>query len=194
MAAPFKFISVEPNEDQLLRLQRTLAAYPKGYKKIVSRSINKIATKARKLVVDRVKQDINIPVGEMKRRNIRLKKANFSRLSSMIQISGGRIPLIRFNASQKQTWPGTKYKIGKTGPRQLVRHAFIAVMKSGHRGVFKRTRGNNSTPITELRGPSVPQVFHDVREFAAGLLDRTIAVRLQQELETQLNVFMEQAG
>ena len=36
--------------------------------------------------------------------------------------------------------------------------SFIAIMKSGHKGVFTRTSGR-SLPIKQLYGPSVPQMI-----------------------------------
>lgn len=42
------------------------------------------------------------------------------------------------------------------GKRKLYRHAFMAQMKSGHMGIYRR-EGRERLPIKEMYGPSVPR-------------------------------------
>jgi hypothetical protein len=191
----------------MIMLEKTLERYPKGYKRVVSRAVNKVAGNARTKISKEIRARLGIKVAELHKRNLVLRKANFSRLNASIKIRGGRIPLIRFMtiSKAKKNKGIFQYRLGPRGASTQIRGAFVSTMRSGHKGVFKRVDGKqmqtrqgplnkHTQAITELRGPSVPEKFHDVAAFAAGMLDNTIATRLQQELETQLDVFMSQVS
>jgi hypothetical protein len=76
------------------------------------------------------------------------------RMSAWIIATGARIPLFRFRA--RQTRSGVTARL--PGGAGQYPGAFIATMRSGHTGVFKR-RASGRLPISELHGPSVPKVF-----------------------------------
>jgi len=161
-------ISVEVDPRQLAALERMLGGVRGGLPRVAARAVNKVARGARTRVVRAVAGRVAVKQGELRRRNVTLKTANYKHLSAHLRISGARIPVIRFGA--RQTRRGVSYRIEKRGSRRKVRRAFIATMRSGHRGVFTRDplwehrypRGRSSgrkhgLPITELRGPSVPE-------------------------------------
>jgi hypothetical protein len=50
------------------------------------------------------------------------------------------VPLIKFSGTKELARGGVSVKIKKTGARQVLKHAFIHTMKSGHEGVFERAR------------------------------------------------------
>jgi hypothetical protein len=100
-------------------------------------------------------------------------RATRSHPTAKIRVRGRRTPLIAFGA--KQTRRGVSVRITT---RKIVRGAFIATMKSGHRGVFWRSgefgrRGNQKLErIEHLTSLSVPQtieqevVLDGLRKFA----------------------------
>ncbi len=207
-----RFIQI--NEAQFAELEKTLKAYPRGVAKVTSRAVNKVATSSRQEIATEVRKHLSIKAGDLKKRNITLRKASFSKLSATIGIKGGRISLAKLSA--KQTRRGVTYKIGKVGSRKLAERAFIATMKSGHKGVYKRVSAmqeqqNNERskwfmppwapaysagqskrlPITELKGPSVPQVFQDIAQFAQAVHERKIAMNLESELARQVELLLE---
>lgn len=71
-----------------------------------------------------------------------------------------RIPLIEFSARDTKK-SGVKFKIRKAGSQTKLRHAFIATMPNGHRGVFQRVPGTKK--IREVVGIDVPQMFSGPR-------------------------------
>lgn len=73
----------------------------------------------------------------------------------------------------RQTRQGVSVQI-KTSGRSVIRGAFVATMRSGHKGVFLR-EGKARLPITEVFTTRVSDVFRDPG-FVDGVLERTKAV------------------
>jgi hypothetical protein len=72
------------------------------------------------------------------------------------------------------------YRIGARG-RQRLDTAFIARMRSGHTGVFRRT-GDTRLPIVELFGPSITRVFSKHRPAGLAAGQASLRKNLQHEL------------
>ena len=84
-------------------------------------------------------------------RAITLRRARGADIAGMewaLDVSGTPVPLVAYPA--RQTRKGVSVEVNR-GKRTLVKHSFIATMKSGHKGVFRR-RGTARLPIEELRG------------------------------------------
>jgi hypothetical protein len=128
----------------------------------VMRALNRTIASANTQAVRAISADL----GGIKQSHIRdgilVVRATPGKLEASLNVTGKRLPLIDFKA--KQTATGVAYQL-PTG-RDFVPHAFIATMRSGHRGVFLR-RGRKRLPIAELRGPSLPRVFTRERILAA---------------------------
>ncbi len=69
-------------------------------------------------------------------KSIGITKANKETLSGAVVISGRLLPLLDFGA--RQTQKGVSVQIRKDHKRAVLSGAFIATMKSGHKGVFWR--------------------------------------------------------
>jgi len=178
-------VQVRYDPRQLRQIERMLGGSPKQIKRVMVSSINKVARWANTRVLRGVAGEVAVKQAELKRRNIKLVKANYTRHHATIRIRGARIPLIRFGAKQLKR-AGVSYRIRKNGKRKKAKGAFIATMPSGHEGVFKRRSGDR-LPIDELYGPSVPAVFQNVADFAENQLDRAIANRLALETGRQID-------
>jgi predicted GNAT family acetyltransferase len=91
-----------------------------------------------------------------------------------LTVSGA--PLRVADYPYRQTKAGVSAQIKATG-RSLIRHAFVARMRSGHEGVFVRT-GKARLPIEELYTTRVsdvmrdPGLAEDVLEHAAAVFER----------------------
>lgn len=84
-------------------------------------------------------------------RALQLRRAKGTDIASMewaIDVSGEPVPLVAY--PHRQTKQGVSVEVNK-GKRTLVRGSFVASMRSGHTGVFRR-RGRARLPIDELRG------------------------------------------
>lgn len=78
----------------------------------------------------------------------RPKGGDISDMKWALNFDGAQVPLVAYPA--RQTKKGVSVEVNR-GKRTLVKGAFIATMKSGHKGVFQR-RGKARLPIRELRG------------------------------------------
>lgn len=157
--------------------------------KAAARAINKTMTTVNAQAARDIKKDIGgkLSISEIK---VGLTKttAKAKALYASLYAKGRRIPLIKIDPSASQDATGVNYKTGKG--RGHVQHAFIATMKSGHKGVFKR-KGSTRLPIKELHGPSLPKVF--TNDVIMKAMERVAGERwakvFQQELSYELNKF-----
>ncbi|MEJ1402645.1 MAG: hypothetical protein RPU73_02015 [Candidatus Sedimenticola sp. (ex Thyasira tokunagai)] len=110
--------------------------------KALSRSINRTATHTRSQVSIKAREKTTVKAAHAKKGITIPNRATANRLHSKVVISGKRIPLIGY--AVRQTKKGVSGRIYKSEPTILRPRAFIATMKSGHKGVFwreKRTGG-----------------------------------------------------
>lgn len=78
----------------------------------------------------------------------RAKGADIAGMEWALDVSGEPVPLVAY--PHRQTNKGVSVEVNR-GKRTLVAGSFVASMKSGHKGVFRR-RGKARLPIEELRG------------------------------------------
>lgn len=78
----------------------------------------------------------------------RAKGSDIARMSWALEVDGDPVPLVAY--PHRQTKKGVSVEVNR-GKRTLVAGSFVASMKSGHTGVFRR-RGKARLPIQELRG------------------------------------------
>jgi hypothetical protein len=101
---------------------------------------------------------------------ITMRRPNGGDIASMewaIDVSGKPVPLIAY--PNRQTRKGVSVEVNR-GKRTLIKGAFLATMRSGHKGVFRR-RGRARLPIEELRGSRpVDALLHEGE--AQGVADR----------------------
>lgn len=115
----------------------------------VSKPLNKAARDAVKNAVKEVTKDFNITQKELRKR-ISIKNATTRNPVVEVTLSRKPIALAKFGA--KQLKKGVKASV-KKGNRKLYEKTFLAKMKSGHIGVFKR-KGKEKLPIKEYFGLS----------------------------------------
>lgn len=78
----------------------------------------------------------------------RPKGSDIASMAWALNVSGEPVPLVAY--PHRQTGKGVSVEVNR-GKRTLIKGAFVATMKSGHEGVFRR-RGKARLPIEELRG------------------------------------------
>lgn len=78
----------------------------------------------------------------------RPKGGDVSGMEWALDVSGEPVPLVAY--PHRQTRKGVSVEVNR-GKRTLLKGAFVATMRSGHEGVFRR-RGTARLPIEELRG------------------------------------------
>ncbi len=78
----------------------------------------------------------------------RPKGGDIAGMEWAIDVSGEPVPLVAY--PHRQIRKGVSVEVNR-GKRTLVKGSFVATMRSGHQGVFRR-RGKARLPIKELRG------------------------------------------
>ena len=176
-------LEIKFDDEKLKQVQRVLRDFPKALPKVMSRGLNRTAISARTQISRSLAKRIGLKIKDV-RGMLALQRASYSNWRSAVRISGKRFGLIKFGA--RQTKKGVTYKKGRK--RILIRHAFVATMKTGHRGVFMR-KGPGRLPIKELRGPSLSQVYKGSRE-EVNRIQIESAARLQKNIHDQVNLIL----
>ncbi|EON13412.1 phage tail protein [Pandoraea sp. SD6-2] len=160
-----------------------LSRYLGEEKKAVVRALNKTANQARTEASKEVRSvGYNIKASAIKK-SFAIKRASAGNLVVTLKATGRPIGLINYGARQGGGGVSVQVKSG----RKVLKHAFIASMPNGHRGVFERTgKGHKKVvrngkvmrsglPIKELFGPSIPQ------SLANDAVEKAVMAKIRQK-------------
>lgn len=167
-----------------------LSGIKNGQARAINRAINKTLITARAEAARAVAADTGLRVSVVKDA-MKIANSNFSTLTGGVLVTGKRIPLIEFHGTGPEPSRGrgrVTYRMG-AGGSTTVKSAFIATMRSGHRGIFKRT-AKRRLPITELFGPSLPKVAANAAVVAA--VKSVTEDALQKNLDHEVAFLIEQ--
>lgn len=159
---------------------------------IVARALNRASLAGRTAAFRATANDAGIPIKAITK-HLKITEATKENLTATASVTGERIPLINFHARgpepSKGRGRGVSYKL--TGGRGKAPHAFIATMKSKHKGVFIRKGGSGRSPkgwsknlkIIEAQGPSVQNVLEKhMPEF-----DKRASEAVEKNLRSQID-------
>lgn len=132
-------MKVKIDVESLRKIEQALKGIKDNVKPIQARAINKTTAGGRTDMTRIVTADLNLLVGHV-RDSIKIRTASASSLYGYTRRTGKPISLAKFKGV-KQKAKGVSVKVKKTGKPALLKHAFIAKMKSGHVGVFWREKG-----------------------------------------------------
>ena len=151
-------------------LRRRYADIDGDISKQIAGALNDTARKARTAVSRNVRAEYNIKAKDIKAA-IRLGYATVNSLETYIEATGRALPLRAF--PHRQTKQGVSVSIMKK--RYVIKKAFVATMKSGHKGVFARGQygrgkfkfryqrteptNRNDLQINELHTTSIPSAM-----------------------------------
>jgi hypothetical protein len=126
----------------------------------IVRALNKSIASAKVVMAREVSSDMGLKVGDVKER-ISLREARLDNFTATLYAHGSPIPLIDFGATgpEPSRGKGRGVRSRLRGGKPLLPHAFIATMRSGHRGVFERVKGAGRLKIQEAHGPSIAYIF-----------------------------------
>ncbi|MER9662294.1 phage tail protein [Mesorhizobium sp. M0159] len=162
-------------------LGRAIARLPEQIKaKAAARAMRRVTEMARSRIIKRDAERIDIPPSRV--RAVTTAHFNAGGNTSDVIVRSGWIPLYKLGATQ--TAKGVRVRL-----RGSYRSAFIAGMKSGHTGVFRR-QGKARLPIRELFGPNPahditnnPQVYLQV---LTEIIEQSLMPRYLHEVENLL--------
>lgn len=159
-------------------LAEELKMEPYRITKAMARAMTRAVDTGATLMSRLIAGDTGLPVREVRAGLAVAHAAQLEReVSAALGSKLARLPLTVFGP--RQTRRGVSYKFG--GGRKVVESAFMAKMKSGHEGVFKRV-GKQRLPITELAGPSLGHVFAKFRPQVSDTVVRTFQERFAHEM------------
>lgn len=113
----------------------------------IARATNRAGTSARSEASREIRKEVALKAATV-RDAIKVSKASPSRPRVDLRISGRPIPLSRYPV--RQTKAGVSVQVKRSSGRKVVSGAFIATMRSGHRGVFWRRLGASGKPVGRL--------------------------------------------
>ncbi|UJQ20821.1 phage tail protein [Wolbachia endosymbiont of Delia radicum] len=143
--------------------------------KAAVRALNKTALWVRSQTVKQVSEEKQIPKKAM-RKKLSVDKANRKRLWSVVKLSSQWIGVAKLG-SIKQT------KIGAKAGSRMYEGAFIATMKNGHIGIFRR-RYMTPLPIDEIK------VNTQAREIMKELVDNEVERVFEKYFDHELNFIL----
>lgn len=144
--------------------------------RVLGRALNRTITGVRTDVSSGIRKRLNVKASDV-RKVISVRRARAAELSAEIVIAGKGAPLAVFGA--RQTKKGVTIKVLRGGARKTIRGAFIATMKSGHKGVFVR-RGKRQLPIDERFGEAPAQ------SVLTSTIMNTVTTRARERFEREL--------
>lgn len=185
--------------DSIEEVRKRLGSLSNKAPSVIANAINRTTTNIKKTMAQETAKRYNITSGEVKK-TITISRATRARLQGAAVSKASPIALAKFKVSpnRKVTYtskgkPSPKaYKVSvekgpASKPLDVDPKAFIAVMKSGHQGLFRR-KTDSSLPIKQLFGPSVPQMIKNdgSMERIQAEAESTLQKRIDAEIENIL--------
>lgn len=131
-------VDIVANQKQISQLDVDLVRVKNGANRVLTRSLNKVGGRGRTKIVRFLAERSGKKYGDIKKRNVLYRGANFRRLEVKIMLRGRSTPVSQLKPRQDSQ--GVTYMNPLTGQRELIEKAFEATMSSGHRGVFRRMK------------------------------------------------------
>lgn len=186
---------IEIDASALHDAAKLLDGIPGAAKKAAKTAVRKTVRGARKDAVAKVKERYTIK-GPYITRTLGFSFSAGGLTGSFR--SSGRVNDLAYFKHNPQSVPKRRPPKGKYLYSQVVKgeggtiaHAFLARMKSGHVGVFRREghgASNASLPIEKMAGPSTPQMLGSPS--VAAFIQKKMEERLARNMEHEVNAFL----
>lgn len=150
----------------------------------IARALNHTIAKGKTAARKEVRGQYKVKIGEINR-SLKVVKATAATQTAYIKVSARPLRIIAFGA--RQTKKGVTVNV--MGKRKLIKSAFIANMKSGHRGVFVRGRyqGTELTYRTKRinkKGPDLPIEEVNTASVFSMITNKTVQNKVAETLNT----------
>jgi hypothetical protein len=161
--------------------------------KAIKETLNRVGAMCVTVAKKQITDEYNVRKKDLK--VIKLVRAKKWENSITIQASGGKIPLLAFQA--RQTARGVTIRIKKSGiSRSLIPSAFITAMKFSQQ-VFERIRLGGMKrvprgPVEALWGPGIPDLFGSKKVMDA--ITKTVNEKSQEIFNHSLDYFSGRTG
>ncbi len=181
--------------EQIERATAILREIPGGVEKAQSRAINRALAATRTQVVKSIREEYNVKTRDV-RETIKIHKATPTNPAGSVTSTGSMIPLIKFGP--RPSTPGTggpgrpDLRVSvKKGESKTNPGAFVARMKSGALGVYRRKTAKRH-PIEQLYGPAIP-IMAGAADVAMEIEEKAQAI-VGQRFEHEVTRLLEAAA
>lgn len=199
---------IEVHAENFGELSRMLESIPSDAEKVLERSMNRGLDAAKTRAYRGVSQVYDITQAELKSNSRfwikRAVKSN-DQIIGYIKYTGGKIPLYKFSTNKRNARGlPVAVKVRKESRTTALESAFVAIMPSGHIGIFERMQGEYSEKrrdrtkdrrktkfseqIEEKYGPSLPEMLEEenVMETMQDEVQEIVNKRVLHEVERLL--------
>lgn len=157
----------------------------------VSRAINRTVNNVKTVMTRAVSKSLRVKQGYVRER-IKTRLSTRRALTAAITASAQPIPLIAQGAKGPEPSRGQGRGVTANTAQRRYPHAFIATMRSGHRGVFER-EGKARLKIKELTSASVAAVFIHHERAGQARADEQLPKNLAHEVDHMLQTKLKRA-
>lgn len=161
-------------------------------KRAVASALNRTITQVKTQATRSVRSEVKLKAKDIHDRLVLIRahssKSASLQMQAIMKISGKPVPLISYGA--RQTKKGLAVHVKKS--RVILKHAFMARMRSGHGGIFVR-KTKKRLPIQELYSTRVSDVFKNtgfipkLTHFAQGKFSHNFAHNMTYFLQHNPN-------
>jgi hypothetical protein len=191
---------IKINDTDLKNVEKMLGNVQGAVPRVISRAINDTLAGVKTDASAEIRQVITLKKAAVDK-TFRTVKSNVTTLSGLFESKGSPVPLIDYGA--RQTTKGVSVQVKRGNPRSQIEGAFIATMKSGHKGVFwrqwhtaARKPVNRNVPygklpkryrlpIAQRFGPRVPDILENQPVMNAVLTKA--GDRMHKNIDRELN-------
>lgn len=167
--------------------QAVIGTLPRRLRSGTATAINKTVTRTRAFMVKAIAEMTGLPPLYVSPA-LKTVRASGERLEGEVNAAtrmGARmIPILQLRARQLGRGPsvpgGVSFQFA--GQTKTLPNAFIATMRSGHRGVFTRV-GRSRLPIIEEKGPAMRTVFELAAEKGRAFAQQDLIASMARELD-----------
>jgi len=128
-------IQIYINQDDVAKVKTMMAGILDGATKVMVRALNLTLTGVKTDASTEIRNIITAKKSTVDA-TFKTSKATATKLSATFQSTGRPLPLIAYSVNQTQK--GVSVQVRKDKPRKVLAGAFIATIKSGHKGVYWR--------------------------------------------------------
>ena len=175
-----QFIRV--SDADVRRVTSMLADVKNGANKAMVTAINDTIKTTRVQAKKALGQKLNLKASRINQ-NLKEEKANYSNIYGRFYSQGEPVGLVSFGATQKSSWAGTKVRVYKSSPREVIKHAFITTAKRAINVFWRAKDGGKRVPRYPLeirKGPRIedvlakPEIYNPLNEQASVLLAKNL--------------------
>ena len=132
-------LQVSFDESRFKAIEQLLDGIPGAFRTVAVSVINRGADHGRTLIKRAIKEELNLKQSDVLE-CIKISGAKPDRLGATIAVKRRPVKLIKFG-NPTQSAAGVNVLVRRSHGAEEIPGAFIATMKSGHRGVFRRMPG-----------------------------------------------------